>query len=275
MSETETTTEAVVETPRRKRSTSTSAETRTLAERMAAVMGRLVPPPKNGSMQMQGKRIPYVQNDDLMDCLRPALAAEGVAYSISVEDVRKGLADPVGVMLRVRLASAEEALEGNAYGEGRTYAIAQTYAVKYWLLRTFLVGSGEDDEIANVEPEPDPRPASNRRQAPAQQAPQQERRVAQNGTTREAPPTAYREDNGRAALRKRCWDVLVDYYADGAPPNQAKAVVRTGLLALAEDHPDMLPIVNGEPSLQTASNDQLQRLIGYVESIQPGKDVPF
>ena len=244
---------------------------RTLAERMAAVMGRLVPPPKNGSMQMQGKRIPYVQNDDLMDCLRPALAAEGVAYSISVEDVRKGLADPVGVMLRVRLASAEEALEGNAYGEGRTFPIAQTYAVKYWLLRTFLVGSGgEDDELANCAPEP----SNNRRQAPVP-APQQERRVAQNGTTREAPPTAYREDGGRAALRKRCWDVLVDYYADGAPPDQAKAVVRTGLLTIAEDHPDMLPIVNGEPSLQTASNDQLQRIIGYVQSLQPGTDVPF
>jgi hypothetical protein len=37
----------------------------------------------------------------------------------------------------------------------------------------------------------------------------------------------------------------------------------------------MLPIVNGEPSLQTASNDQLQRLIGYVQSLQPGEDVPF
>jgi hypothetical protein len=258
---------------------------RTLAERMAAVMGRLVPPPKNGAMQMQGKRIPYVQNDDLMDCLRPALAAEGVAYSISVEDVRKGLADPVGVMLRVRLASAEEALEGNAYGEGRTFPIAQTYAVKYWLLRTFLVGSGgEDDELANCAPEPSnnrrqapapaPEPSNNRRQAPAP-APQQERRVAQNGTTREAPPTAYREDGGRAALRKRCWDVLVDYYADGAPPDQAKAVVRTGLLTIAEDHPDMLPVVDGEPSLQTASNDQLQRLIGYIGTLAPGEDVPF
>lgn len=269
MSETVETTEAVVETPRRKRST--SAETRTLAERMAAVMGRLQPPPKNGSMQMQGKRIPYVQNDDLMDCLRPALAAEGVAYSISVEDVRKGLADPVGVMLRVRLASAEEALDGNAYGEGRTFPIAQTYAVKYWLLRTFLVGSGgEDDEIANA-----PLEGNASRQAPAQQAPQQERRVAQNGTTREAPPTAYREDNGRAALRKRAWDVLVDYYAEGAPADQARAVVRTGLLAIAEDHPDMVPVVNDDPSLQTASNDQLQRLIGYVQSLQPGEDVPF
>jgi len=261
------TTEDVVETPRRKRST--SAETRTLADRMAAIMGRLVPPPKTGAMVMQGKRIPYVQNDDLMDCLRPALAAEGVAYSISVEDVRKGLADPVGVMLRVRLASAEEALEGNAYGEGRTFPIAQTYAVKYWLLRTFLVGSGgEDDEIANCATEP----TNGRRQAPA---PQQERRVAQNGTTREAPATAYREDGGRAALRKRCWDVLVDYYADGAPPDQAKAVVRTVLLTIAEDHPDMLPVVDGEPSLQTASNDQLQRLIGYVESIKSGEDTPF
>lgn len=244
---------------------------RTLAERMAAVMGRLVPPPKNGSMQMQGKRIPYVQNDDLMDCLRPALAAEGVAYSIDVQEVRKGIADPVAVMLQVRLASGEEALEAHAYGEGRTFPIAQTYAVKYWLLRTFLVGSGgEDDEIANA-----PQEGNARRQAPAQVAPQQERRVAQTGTTREAPPTAYREDDGRAALRNRAWGVLVDYYADGAPADQAKAVVRTGLLTIAEDHPDMVPVVNGEPSLKTASNDQLQRLIGYVQSLQPGEDVPF
>ena len=122
-SETETTTEAVVETPRRKRSTSTStsAETRTLAERMAAAMAHIHPPPKAGKMVMQGKPIPYVTVDDLMEVLRPSLAAEGIAFSISVEDVRKGLADPVGVMLRVRLASAEEALEGNAYGEGRTF----------------------------------------------------------------------------------------------------------------------------------------------------------
>lgn len=273
MSETETTTEAVVETPRRKRSTSTSAETRTLAERMAAAMAHIHPPPKAGKMVMQGKNIPYVTVDDLMEVLRPSLAAEGIAFSIDVQDVRKGLSDPVAVMLRVRLAAAEEALVANAYGEGRTYAIAQTYAVKYWLLRTFLVGSGEDDENANVEPEP--RPASNRRQAPVQVAPQQERRVAQNGTTREAPPTAYREDDGRAALRKRAWDVLVDYYAEGAPADQAKTIVRTGLLAIAEDHPDMLPVVDGEPSLKTASNDQLQRLIGYIQSLQPGEDVPF
>lgn len=267
MSET-TDTGGVVKTPRRKRST--SAETRTLAERMACAMARIHPPPKAGKMVMQGKPIPYVTVDDLMEILRPSLAAEGIAFSISVEDVRKGLADPVGVMLRVRLASAEEALEANAYGEGRTYAIAQTYAVKYWLLRTFLVGSGEDDEIANA-----PLEGNGRRQAPAQQAPQQERRVTQTGTTREAPPTAYREDDGRAALRNRAWSVLVDYYADGAPADQAKAVVRTVLLTIAEDYPDMVPVVDGEPSLKTASNDQLQRIIGYVQSLQPGEDVPF
>jgi hypothetical protein len=277
MSETETETVVAVEAPsngRRKRVERTQGqETRTLAERMSAVMGRLQPPPKNGSMQMQGKRIPYVQNDDLMDSLRPALAAEGVAYSISVEDVRKGLVDPVAVMLNVRLASGEESLEAHAYGEGRTFPIAQTYAVKYWLLRTFLVGSGgEDDEIANVASEP----ARNGGFRPTQPAPQAERRVAQNGTTREAPPTAYREDDGRKSMRRRAWDALVRYYAEGAPAEQAQALVRTGLLGIAEDHPDMVPVVGGEPSLQTASNDQLQRLVAMVEGLgKPGEDVPF
>jgi hypothetical protein len=171
-----------------------------------------------------------------------------------------------------------EAEDGQDKGPNK----AATAARKYFLISQLQIPvdqiAQEDADAGHQAPAqvaPQQKPNNARRQAPAQQAPQQERRVAQNGTTREAPPTAYREDNGRAALRRRAWDVLVDYYADGAPPNQAKAVVRTGLLALAEDHPDMLPIVNGEPSLQTASNDQLQRLIGYVESIQPGEDVPF
>lgn len=243
---------------------------RGLAERMAAAMARLVPPPKNGSMVMQGKRIPYVTSDDLMECIRPALAAEGIAYSIDVQDVRKGVADPVAVMLGVRLACAEEVMEAHAYGEGRTFPIAQTYAVKYWLLRTFLVGSGgEDDELANCTPEPTRRTSA---QAPT---PQAERRVAQNGTTREAPPTAYREDNGRAALRKRAWDALVAYYADGAPADHAKSLVQSGLRAIAEDHPDLVAMVDGEPTLQ-GSNDQLQRLVAYIEGLgQAGEDVPF
>lgn len=273
MSETETTVEAAAPSNGRRKPRAQEPEARTLADRMAAVMGRLVPPPKNGAMVMQGKKIPYVQNDDLMDCLRPALAAEGVAYSIDVQEVRKGIADPVAVMLNVRLASAEEALEAHAYGEGRTFPIAQTYAVKYWLLRTFLVGSGgEDDEIANVASEP----ARNGGFRPTQPAPQAERRVAQNGTTREAPPTAYREDDGRKSMRRRAWDALVRYYAEGAPAEQAQALVRTGLLGIAEDHPDMVPVVGGEPSLQTASNDQLQRLVAMVEGLgKPGEDVPF
>jgi len=37
----------------------------------------------------------------------------------------------------------------------------------------------------------------------------------------------------------------------------------------------MVAIVDGEPSLQ-GSNDQLQRLIAYVEGLgKPGEDVPF
>jgi hypothetical protein len=273
MSETvEATTEAAATSNGKRKSRAQEPETRSLAERMAAAMARIHPPPKAGKMMMQGKPIPYVTVDDLMEVLRPSLAAEGIAFSIDVQDVRKGLSDPVAVMLRVRLAAAEEALEASAYGEGRTYAIAQTYAVKYWLLRTFLVGSGEDDEIANVATEP----ARNGGAKLTQAAPQSERRVAQNGTTREAPPTAYREDDGRKSMRRRAWDALVRYYAEGAPAEQAQALVRTGLLGIAEDHPDMVPVVGGEPSLQTASNDQLQRLVAMVEGLgKPGEDVPF
>jgi hypothetical protein len=244
-------------------------EPRSLAERMACAMARIHPPPKAGKMVMQGKAIPYVTVDDLMDVLRPTLAAEGIAFSIDVQEVKKGLNDPVAVTLKVRLASADDSLEAHAYGEGRTYAIAQTYAVKYWLLRTFLVGSGEDDEIGNVAPEP-------ARAARPMPVPDLERQVSQRGAGREAPPTSFRDDEGRKALRKRCWDALVDYYADGAPADQAQTLVRNGMLAIHEDHPGIFPLANGEPSLQLASNDQLQRLLAYVETLgKPGEDVPF
>ena len=79
----------------------------------------------------------------------------------------------------------------------------------------------------------------------------------------------------RYPLRKRAWDALVHYYADGAPADQAKVLVQAGLRGIVEDHPDMVAIVDGEPSLQ-GSNDQLQRLVAYVESLgKPGEDVPF
>lgn len=119
-----------------------------LATRLAAAMARIKSVPKNGSMVMSGKKIPYVANDDLMEILRPILAAQGIALTISVDDVSKGISDSVGCMLTIRLACDEEVLESRAYGEGRTFPIAQTYAVKYWLLRSLLVGSGEDDEGA-------------------------------------------------------------------------------------------------------------------------------
>lgn len=167
-----------------------------------------------------------------------------------------------------------EAEDGQDKGPNK----AATAARKYFLISQLQIPvdqiAQEDadagHQAAAVQVSSQQKPDNGRRQAP-----QRERRIAQNGTTREAPPTAYREDDGRAALRNRAWGVLVDYYADGAPADQAKTIVRTGLLAIAEDHPDMLPVVDGEPSLKTASNDQLQRLIGYVQSLQPGEDVPF
>lgn len=253
--------------------TDKSKSNATLAERMAAVMGRLAPPPKNGRMVLQNKPIPYVQNDDLMDCLRPALAAEGVAYHISVNEVRKGLADPVGVLLDVRLACAGETLEARAYGEGRTFPIAQTYAVKYWLLRTFLVGSGgEDDEIANAHAqEKSGGQAAKNGNGNGNGA---ERRVQQNGNTRQAPATAYRDDEGRRAMMRQCLNLLHETYGQDLPQDEARSTIRSVLLGLAEDQPGMVPLVDGEPDLRKASNDQIQRLTAWVEA-QRNSDAPF
>lgn len=256
MSETETT---QAPEPARPARAPKSAGARTLADRMAGAMAALKAPPKNGRMTLQGKAIPYTTNDDLMEALRPALAAHGVAFSVDVLDVRKGISDPVAVMLRVRLACAEEELVAQAYGEGRTYAIAQTYATKYWLLRTFLVGSGEDDEVANVPLEPSARPRP--QAAPAQTG---ERRVNQTGPSREAPATAYREDEGRRAMMRRLRDLLYATCAQGLEGEQATAIVRSVLVSLSED--GMVPLVDGEPDLRVASNDQLQRLLAWAES---------
>lgn len=243
-------------------------ETRTLAERMASAMARLDPPAKNGRMVLQGKAIPYVVNDDLMESLRPALATEGVAFSISVEEVRKGISDSVGIQLAVRLACAGEALEARAYGEGRTVPIAQTYAVKYWLLRTFLVGAGgEDDEVHQAALEEKPA----RPQARVSRQPEGERRVAQTGSTREAPATAFREDPGRKALLARLDEAFRVAFASGLEGEAAVEAKRQSLSTLAQSHPDMVPVVDGRPDLRSASNDQLQRLVAYAENQAGGQ----
>jgi len=128
------------------------SDTRYLSDRMAAVMARISSIPKNGRMPLGGRQVEYVRNDDLMEALRPACAAEGLAISVSIIEVKKGLSDPVGLQVMVRLSGGGEVLDCQAYGEGRTSAIALTYALKYWILRTFLIGSGEEDEDANDGP---------------------------------------------------------------------------------------------------------------------------
>lgn len=173
-----------------------------------------------------------------------------------------------------------EAEDGQDKGANK----AATAARKYFLVTQLQIPVDQDDADAGPTtgngrqaagmPPAAPEQVRNGKSAPAP-APQQERRVAQQGATREAPPTAYRDDEGRKALRKRAWDALVHYYADGAPADQAKVLVQAGLRGIVEDHPDMVAIVDGEPSLQ-GSNDQLQRLVAYVESLgKPGEDVPF
>jgi len=267
------------------------SETPRLAGKIAKMMGEVAGVQKRGWNSHH--KYNYVLSTDVYEATRDLMARHGVIL------VQRPMLDHVertekntknGSTVHIKMAWefcwmdadtgesiivpwVSEAEDGQDKGANK----AATAARKYFLVTQLQIpvdqedadsgpSSGNGRQAAGMPPATPPAPAP---------APQQERRVAQQGATREAPPTAYREDNGRAALRKRAWDALVHYYADGAPADQAKSLVRTGLRGIVEDHPDMVAIVDGEPSLQ-GSNDQLQRLIAYVEGLgKPGEDVPF
>jgi hypothetical protein len=121
---------------------------------MVAVMKKLQSPPKNGSMRMgkSGPPIPYVKNDDLMEVLRPALAREGIVVLSTLLDVEERRSE-VRVKIGVLLTDGAEDYQCTWYGDGRTVPIATTFALKYCLMKLFLVGAGDaDDEVAGGEP---------------------------------------------------------------------------------------------------------------------------
>ena len=257
------------------------SETPRLAGKLARMMGEVAGVQKRGWNPHH--KYNYVLSTDVYEATRDLMARHGVILVQrpmleSVERTEKNTRN--GSTVHIKMAWefcwmdadtgesiivpwVSEAEDGQDKGANK----AATAARKYFLVTQLQIPVDQDDADAGPT-------TGNGKSAPAQ-APQQERRVAQQGATREAPPTAYREDSGRAALRKRAWDALVRYYADGAPADQAKSLVQTGLRGIAEDHPDMVAVVDGEPTLQ-GSNDQLQRLIAYVEGLgKAGEDVPF
>lgn len=134
-----------------------------LAARIARVMLQINRLPKSGYNSKQNYK--YVQDEDVLDTLRPLLAQEGIVVFASVESVEQSLSTSdtssalhtlVYFIFTMTCETGEKiecrwAGEANDWGD-KGVSKAATLAQKYWLLKTFLLSSGDpaDDPDTGV-----------------------------------------------------------------------------------------------------------------------------
>ena len=151
---------------------------RPLAQKLARVLAEVHRVPKNGRNDFHN--YDYVTESDLVDHIRDKLAEQGVAIFPSVrdskvvelEDHRKRQTFLTTVTLDVTLIDGEsgDLMTTTWIGQGldpadKGYYKAYTGALKYFLLKTFLISTGDDPEREEAV------------QAPAPQRPQSPRLV--------------------------------------------------------------------------------------------------
>lgn len=131
-----------------------------LAAALAEVIGAMNRVPKNGRNAFH--KYDYATESDIMDAVRAELSRVGVAIFPSVGNVKVGEADPKdrgGPVTTVELLvtfvhSSGEAMTTRWFGQGQDktdkgYYKAYTGAMKYCLLKTFLMSTGDDPEATD------------------------------------------------------------------------------------------------------------------------------
>lgn len=132
---------------------------RPLARKLAHVLAEVHRVPKNGRNDFHG--YDYVMESDLVDHIRDKLASLGVAIFPSVrdhhiaemQDARNRAVYLTTVTLDVTLVDGEsgDMMTTTWIGQGldngdKGYYKAYTGAIKYFLLKTFLISTGDDPE---------------------------------------------------------------------------------------------------------------------------------
>jgi hypothetical protein len=157
-----------------KKDESPTPDTRNLRQRLLAVMAEVGYIQKEGATQ-SGPRFTYVKHDDVMALVRPALVKHGVFALVGMtdkepaRDVGKTSSGNTVWMTQLTIAVSflnvddptEEPLVVNYPGTGvdtgdKGEGKALSYALKYALLKTFLIESGDeaDNEAAHIETRP-------------------------------------------------------------------------------------------------------------------------
>ena len=189
-------------------------EGRPLATKMARVLAEVTRVPKKGRNDFHG--YDYVMEADLVDHIRDKLAEQGVAIFPSVrehkveemEDARKRSVYLTTVELDVTLIDGEsgDVMTTTWIGQGldngdKGYYKAYTGAIKYFLLKTFLISTGDDPELDDA-----PRPVANKSRKKA--AP----KAKAKGANTDAP----RDEKAQWAERNEEFTALLEEAVDTA-----------------------------------------------------------
>ena len=141
-----------------------------LYAKMACVMGRLERIPKRGFNQHF--KYQFVTDSDVLDTVRMAMAAEGVCLFVSMTGVQQDNKHTV-VNLQFTFADGESgqsmtvAWVGEAMDtQDKGIAKAATSALKYCLLKTFLISTGDEPDADSDGPQVTAPPKSPPQQGP-------------------------------------------------------------------------------------------------------------
>lgn len=118
--------------------------------KLLAVIDEIKTVGKNGENTHQNYN--YAMEKDLLDEVKPLLLKHGlIIHPTVLEQRRDGALATVKMEFRIVLAETKEELKSIFYGEGQDKGDKATYkaytgAVKYFLMKTFLIPTGDDPE---------------------------------------------------------------------------------------------------------------------------------
>lgn len=138
---------------------------KTLAQKMAAILGEVSRIPKSGHNKFQNYR--YATEADALDAIRPLLSKHNIAVFFDCVEVQDLENNRTRVRVQVDLVCGDtgESRSSFAFGEARDADSkgntqdkgiykAITGAMKYWMFKTFMISTGDDPEDDSNQPPP-------------------------------------------------------------------------------------------------------------------------
>jgi hypothetical protein len=190
----------------------------TLAARLVRIMTRIKRMEKEGFNKHHGYK--FVTDEQVFDYVRPMLADEGIAVFCSVDRIDQQFVERDGerpffhTVIHFRFTLATEMGEtrdciwigesNNQQDKGA--AQAATLAMKYWLLKTLLISSGDQTDDPDYDAGNSYRAQRQQRSAPRQTESQPRQRPAQQETPAAASDSADRPWFTQSGILKQIID---------------------------------------------------------------------